>query len=110
MKLTKKKAIKLFREHWRWLAETGSTIKSNWPGHDFLKDEIASMCFLCEYMDQVDGENGGCDGCLIDWPGENCADKHSIGDDKGLFAKWWKAKTEKTRQKYAKIISELPEK
>jgi hypothetical protein len=105
MKLTKKKAVKMFRAHWRWLAETGSRHKEFWPGHDFAEDGIDSTCFLCEYMDQVDGD---CRDCPIEWPGINCADKNHE-DEKGLFSKWWSAATRRTRREYARIISKLPE-
>ena len=100
MKLTKKKTIKLFREHWKWLAETGSNSKEDWPGYNF-DNPIESDCFLCEYAGQHPTGHYCGDNCLIAWSGMDC--------EVGEFGKWCDAKTVRIRKKYAKIISELPE-
>ncbi len=109
MKLTKKKAIKLFREHWQWLTETGTIWKDEWPEHDFEEDPISGGCFLCEYLDQKEaelGKNEDCDNCPIDWG----TSKTCVGDSKSPFMKWIHSQTVPTCKKYAKIVSELPEK
>ena len=113
MRLSKKRAIKLFREHWKWLAETGSNRKDDWPGWDFDDDYIEHCCFLCEYAKGRSDHD--CRKCPIDW-GVNYEIEDGSGqcsyadnDTWNYYGKWDRARTVKTRKKYAKIISELPE-
>ncbi len=67
MKLTKKEAIDISIELWRWLAETGANSKSLWPGWKKY-DRIHNDCPLCEYaLFQREGNRIGihasCIGC-----------------------------------------------
>ncbi len=48
MKLTKKEAIDISIELWRWLAKTGANHKSKWPGWKKY-GRIQNDCPLCEY-------------------------------------------------------------
>lgn len=106
IKLTKKEAIKLFREHWTWLAETGGNedSKAQWLiDNDYLN--IECNCFLCEYVKQK--HNNNCDKCPIDWKSNRST---SIICFYNYFEEWEEAKTVKDRKYFAKLISQLPEK
>lgn len=48
MKLTRKKALQLCKEHWLWLAENPDKEKIHWP--KFQKySYMSGNCFCCEY-------------------------------------------------------------
>lgn len=102
MKLTRKQAIKLHREMWSWLAETGAKCKSNWPRFKDLY-ETAGYCFCCEFEEIHKGHYCGAT-CILVWP----PDDRGCSEQNDPFTKWYSAKTKKTRQKYARIIAELP--
>lgn len=96
MELTKKRTIKLHREHWRWCKRTGKD-KKDWPEWENYPN-ILYNCFLCEYTQE------NCDKCPLEWNTESCLDVGSY------YRRWLEAKTPRTRKKYAKLIAELPEK
>ena len=112
MKLTKKKAIELFRAHWKWLSETGKEEKDEWPEFDFWSELIENECFLCEFtwgkIPGVNGKDVNCLKCPIDW-GIAAFEYDSCPCESAAYKKWRIAKTKRTRKKYAKIISELQE-
>ena len=101
MKLTRRKAIELFREHWRWAGKTGK-YKKEWPG--LHGEYIENDCFLCEYDNQHKGSYC-CNTCLIIWPSED----GSCEGSGSPYDKWGAATTPRTRKKWAKVIAELPE-
>ncbi len=94
MKLTRKRAIELYRQMWRWCGKTGKD-KRDWPG---LKKYgyVSANCFLCHYCEQ---ELLKC--CIIKWPGGRCSG--------GLYGKWFKEKNIEKRKALARKIAELPE-
>lgn len=77
MRLTREKTLELHRQMWsdmkRDLGDTPDyssrvSYKKHWcETHGFL--EVASYCFLCEYVDNL-GLN--CGHCPIKWPGITC--------------------------------------
>jgi len=100
-KLTFDDCERLHREGlWAWLAETGSNRKEKWPrwkrnGGDVEENDY--YCFCCIVADDI------CRFCPIDWGNDLlCFGKETA------FGKWRRAKTAKTRKKYAAIIAELP--
>jgi hypothetical protein len=101
MNITREKAIRLFREHWRWLAETGSKYKERFVDGDVLND-----CYLCDYC------NALCSECPIEWP--KVPRVNIRVDDspciQSYYSCWLFAENEAERKWFAKIISELPEK
>ena len=104
MKLTKDEAVRLSREHWKWLAETGSANKQLWLDDNGYED-INCDCFLCEYSYFRKAE---CGACPVVWK-----DTGILGLEPCMmsyFGQWRKAKTREERKRLAKIISELPEK
>ncbi len=106
MKLTKEKAIELFRELWRWCGETGKP-KKLWPRWEFNGGDVPEMrndCPLCEYT--IRTEKKDCPDCPIRW-GKNKFNS-CLG---GLYGKWLDALREDSekRKRIAKQISELPE-
>jgi len=85
MRLTKKKAIESTRKRWERLAETGEC-----DGED---------CALCEYVVQ---EKGNCLDCPY-FEGFNYC--NSLGSN---YNRWYKAKTVRTRKKYAiEVLEEV---
>jgi hypothetical protein len=104
MELTKDEAVRLFREHWKWLAETGgeSADKEYWL---FVRGyRVFNHCFLCEYTLNTTSEYvDNCDNCPIDWGGSICCGI-------SYFGGWLESNTPEERKRLAKIISELPEK
>jgi len=107
-KLSRSEAVRLFREHWKWLAEDGTRRKYDWLLENGFGDEVESDCFCCEYDFQNTDECAGCSKCPIQWPetqnegeGEPCM--HSYYYD------WFRSQTAEERKRLAKIISELPE-
>lgn len=85
VELTKDEAARLHRELWGWLAENPSMEKADWPGWDeFDRNQIRleNYCFACMATD------GGCNGCLLIWPGGDCCDAKEPNDSDGLFMKW----------------------
>lgn len=89
---------KLFRRHWRWMAETGARFTHHWPEwkHNGGECHAENFCFCCRDCG-ID-----CDDCPVDWGGEDCCDGRT------LYMKWSEAKTPRTRKKYAALIAELP--
>ena len=92
LRLTRKRAIELSIELWKWLAETGGR-KGKWPG--WLKhNEVQDDCFLCEYDHQ---HKGCCDSCPIE-------KTHDCSCYSLYFVEWDEAKTPKDRKKYAALF------
>jgi hypothetical protein len=81
MELTREQAIKLFREHWAYLAKTGSDYKAGWIQQHFPREKIANQCFLCEYDKQQ--LTLICESCPIEWPGGCCETMNN-----GLYTQW----------------------
>ena len=77
MKLTKRKALEICRDLWRWLAKTGTVNKSKWPGwkeHGIM----AHNCPCCEYSMDRGHLTGLCiETCIIKWPGKGCRNSES---------------------------------
>ena len=103
-KLTRRSVIYWHRKGlWHWLYKNPVingvlTTKEDWPRWEEVETKygiIDSECFACEFS--------VC--CIFDWGVEGdfpCLKLHSP------YAKWLRAKTAKTRKKYAKIIRDLP--
>ena len=110
MKLTKKKAIELHRQLWDWLYHHPLKIKQDWPrwkqnSGDIPEEKILAHCFPCQYVQME------CKECPLEWPDVIKGERHrAVGfcADKSYFKLWRKAKTPKTRKKYAKLIRDLP--
>ena len=105
-KLTFKKAEKLFREHWRIIAEDGLSLKG-WAKEKALikigiqpTDFPRHNCFACEY-----NLKHNCDQCPVDWPNMSgdCG-----GSSLSPYILWERSRTKKDRQKYAAQIRDLP--
>ena len=88
MKLTKKKAIKISRELWDWLAETGEESKADWHGWEKY-GKMHDDCALCEYVRTREG----CISCPL---GQDCYGTY--------FGNWYKARKPETRKKYAALF------
>ncbi len=96
MKLTKKKALEICAELWGWLKDTPSKEKYDWPrwtenGGDILF--MSNRCPLCEYT------NGDCKECPL-------VSFLSYCTSGGIYTKWCRAESLKTRKKYAKMIKD----
>lgn len=106
MKLTRKKAIELFRKHWRSIArdkENNGKYTKWFEAYISKHGDINGSCFLCEYDKQQHYKY--CNKtCIIQWP--NCY--HCL-DNRSLFSKWERAKIHDKAKEIARLISELPE-
>jgi hypothetical protein len=106
MNLTKDEAVRLFREHWKYLAETGGDLsdKRKWLAENGYKD-ILFECFLCEYTAPY------CEDCPIIWEDMGFYNKEIASDcARSYYGLWQRANSPEERKRLAKIISELPEK
>lgn len=112
-RLTKQLALEFCRDWWDWLADHPSKDKEDYP--DRLKyDEMRNNCPCCEYYTNHSNRSGDCiDGpnfCLLIslWP-TSCMRgqwKYKINIKDSAFQKWRKAKTARTRKKYARVIAD----
>ena len=90
--LTAKKALRITRELWTWLARHPDKQKEDWPGWEKY-GEMVCGCPLCEYRNEHDLT---CIKCLVvNWGHFVCYEKP------GLYYKWNVARTPETRSKYA---------
>ena len=102
-KLTKKLALQLNIEMWDELAENGGDVKSGIYHKICSRQGLAEgweSCFACDYKK----ERPCYKFCILHklWP-----ETHpSCMSGKSIYQKWYMAKTKKTRQKYAKQISD----
>ena len=101
MKLTKRKALTECIEWWTWLAAHPSKKKNDYPG-TAEQMGYACLCPCCEY-DWTHGYRYCGKACPIKWPGGECNVSESP------FYKWNKAKSPRTRKKYALQIVKLAE-
>lgn len=79
-RLTKERAIELFRQQWSDMRDRigenpypheREIFKNMWIDEHFPGEEVECGCFLCEYdIQQQDGDQ--CDLCPIEWPGGHC--------------------------------------
>ena len=94
MKLTKGKAIELFKRQWTDMQkELGDTpcsddredFKEKWCKEHFPNEIIICDCFLCEYDGQQDNGTSSilCHYCPIDW-GNNGDGKHYANCENGI--------------------------
>jgi len=106
MKLSRKKAIELCILLWTWLAKTGE-VKRKWPGWE--KYDVAiehhSYCWFCYYDNHTEiggirAKGGDCIYCPYRKEYGHC---NSNGT---FYENWDKAKTSRTRKKYAKLFLE----
>lgn len=107
MKITKqmKEDFESTRDCWKWLAENGELNKYYWPEYSRLKG-MKSSCAFCDYF--IDYEEGiECKKCPLFHLG--VCDNEGIRDravSKTAFHRWRRAKTARTRKKYAKMLYE----
>jgi len=90
--MTKKEYHRRHIKLWDWLYHNPFKSKDEcpyweWNGGDW--EYVHGCCFACEES------NSECDNCMFEW------------EEKGYYEKWHKAKTIKTKKKYAKIIRDL---
>jgi len=108
IKITKKVSKKLSEEVWTFLAETGK-FKCEMPWELYKKVEtFTANCPLCAifYKSKNIDDSGWlypvCPKCPMTLAEQTChQEKHSGKLD--YFSRWTKAKTPKTRKKYAKL-------
>lgn len=115
MALTIEKSIEYHRELWNWLAENPKNDKEDWPGWkrvfkkypELMKSRhiVSFCCFACYATKQI--TPGDCADCVLEWPGKDCFDDKP-DDEKGLYLRWYNAKTPKTSKKLAIQIRDLP--
>ena len=99
MKLTKKKADELCYEMWNWLYHHPSKKKDYWPRWEKNGGDIPRMYAECPYC-----EFYGCQKCPL-------AKAMKMTCVPGIGFSWFqrhrKAKTPKTKKKYAKLIRDV---
>lgn len=104
--MTLYEAVKLHRELWRWLAETGNKYKFKWPGWSNIDIQIKNRCFMCEYVKE-NCNRFTCVMCPLKWD-ENGVYGDLCGIENGLHVLWSSQQALEERKKYAAIIAELP--
>ena len=98
--MTKREAIKLFREHWRFLAASGTKKKIAFK----KSEEWVNNCALCEYVWGLDNRYSICSTvCPVVWPGGSCSSWNSP------YIQWTMGCNILFRKVLALEISELPE-
>ncbi len=111
-KLSREQAIAEYRKMWKWIAEETEkreekVYKFEYFEHKGMAEESipAHKCYLCEYMMQIKGRCRCLTDCPIDWCGSrNCTCFPSPYVLWDVSAYW------EDCYRYAKQISELPEK
>lgn len=102
MELTEKEAIQKSIELWEWLLESGSGWKCEWDGWSKYP-HIQNHCFLCQY----NAEHGGGMGYICpDCPYAKKFGCCENGNETGVFDKWRRSETKRTKKKYAKLFLE----
>ena len=104
MRRAKKRTIELHREQWEWHFHHPTKQKEDWPRWEVNGGNIPNvdnLCFLCEYSF---AHHTSCKQCLLKWPHFGCMSKG------GPYGAWIRARSPRTRKKYAKLIRDLPEK
>ena len=90
---------------WNWLAETGETKKSLWPGweHSYNLIKNDNCCFACQYVLLKNQGRLFCSRCPLIWPdGKKCTIKYS------LYDAWSKCFWLYKRKDIARAIRDLP--
>ena len=114
MALTRKRATRLHRQLWNWLADNPDKSKSEWPEWEWNGGKIQRMvadCPACEFAStKSDFE---CSICPVVWPGVDCQHKRKdmLAYD-GLFSTWEITDYElhpRKRVNLARKIADLPE-
>lgn len=111
--MTKKEALQITADLWKWLYEHPSKEKYDWPRWEWKGGEVReclSCCPLCEYAKIEGTYRVDCCHCLLQWTSKD-ESIIKIGfqpcmNRTASFAKWDDAKSPKTKKKYAKIIYE----
>jgi hypothetical protein len=96
-------ALKLCREHWLYMANTGSKRKLDYfDSINIYGSHIPlNECYCCEYTGQMDKDNSGCDHCPLNnyaWEHSGCLIKQSI------YRQWEQTKLISERSKYATMM------
>ena len=95
-------AKKLHYKLWDWLYHHPSKGKDDWLEWEFNGGEVPAVdsnCFACEIILQREAL---CKNCPINWnPFNSCIENESS------YTKWDKAKSLKTRKKYAKLVRDV---
>lgn len=115
LRFTKREAIKLHRELWRWLAENPSGEKEDWF---YLKknldkySDVRANCFLCHYaIEKTDTSVGSlaCVACPLIWKISRRCETNSAG--RNSYYEMWQDNysTSKQRAKLALKIANLKE-
>jgi len=98
--LTRDEALSITLELWQWLAKTGETSKSSWPGwKEHNLKGCTSDCTLCEYKIQY----GQYCSEICPYPihfGHNCLTDSNYKDTP--LTRWFKAETKLSRQYWAR--------
>ena len=101
MKLTKRRALEICRDLWKWLASHPGRSKDEWPGWGKY-GEMESNCPCCEFNNQHQHKYCDDGNCLIEWPDGSCC------SSKSPFSKW--ATYRPYAPRYAREIVKLAEK
>jgi hypothetical protein len=107
---TLKEMQRRHRALWEWLAKHPSNSKREWPGWTRNGGPYWSGildCFACQWVEdnRVSHDCGEIDEpntCPLVWEGSN-----GCMDDDSYFQKWKRARSPRTRTKYAWLISKL---
>jgi hypothetical protein len=105
MKLTKRKALEICRDLWKWLSKRGRSFydKESWSGWK-QHGKMVCDCPCCEYEEQHSNRKLFClEDCLIKWPGGDCE------SDDSPYENWKQAATVQKRKKLALEIVALVE-
>lgn len=115
--LTREQAIAEFRKMWSWIAEETLKQRRIVQKHEYFNANPSkekpknSMCYLCDYAIHMTLKHGGrtCCHCPIDWGQLSC-----MGGlvEFTVYTNWEQCATDNWEDaaRYAKQISELPEK
>lgn len=103
MRLSRKKAIALCIELWKWLAKTGKE-KEDWPEWGKY-GYIGNDCWFCEYgYQQEERYQNSCKSCCYYCPLWKMFKPDGCYDHNCYYRRWCNAKTPRTHKKYAKLF------
>jgi len=104
-RLTKRHALELCRDLWRWLARHPKAEKEGWPRWKWNGGDLPDFncnCPCCEYVERLYFPGTNCKECpLVDfWPDKYCLTTGSA------FERWERSSNPKARTKYATQIAD----
>jgi hypothetical protein len=111
-RITVIQALKLHILLWRWLAETGSNNKTNWPEWAYNKGNVPTAdndCFMCERVGFDDGGDPNCQHCPLKGKWTRGGIASNCEAEGALYVKWNCSESLRWKKYFAGKIADIGE-